>query len=380
MIPKLLSLFTLTEFVFTYLFSSLVIYQVFNVCLPSLKQRKNQLFALCLGLGPISISWLLVMLLLAVPEKTDLFYVLVINVFYFIVCFLLRGELSGLWPSLSKGAWEWLGSLRTDLIALWLMLLVVTLTGLSFLLAVGLPYSENDALEYAMLAKIIYKAHSARMYPIFDGSHFGGFIAPFTHPLGYVGTYIWSYLIQGTADTFGLIKIVAPYYAFCITYLIVSLFSPGNRRFGLLAALLFISTPVFLNGVIRHQIDPLRIYTFFCFFMYLRVLAQETSPKAIIPGGVLLGFCLFSHSFNILALPIFGFIFLFFTKGKALHKLKLICWVSLIGFCFVLVRYSISYFKTGYIIHDGTGVREVPALHFYEVYEVINQIHTLGQK
>ncbi|AHE67617.1 hypothetical protein Loa_02073 [Legionella oakridgensis ATCC 33761 = DSM 21215] len=373
-------IFVLAQLIFTYGISSLVIYQLFCQLLNAQGDSKKRMLAYSLGVGPISISWLTVMLFLAFPGHANWFYMAFINTIFFVPFILLRKQLYD-FPLIIKDVFA---NIRTycsqDKPAFFILMLGLVLIACSFILAIFLPYSENDALEYSMLAKIMYGQHSARMYPILDGTQFGGFIAPFTHPLGYVGIFIWSYLIQGTAQHFGLIKIVSPFYAFCIFTLIIAVLSHANRRLAYLAGLLFIATPLLLNGVIRHQIDALRIYTFFTFFMFLRELPFWEKWQIILPAGLLLGLCLFSHSIGILAIPIFWFIYLFFSREHFFTTCKRLILITFIGLLFVVVRYAISFHAIGYIIHDGTIVRSVPSLHFYEIYELINGIYTNAQK
>lgn len=372
--------FIVLQLIFTYAVCSLTLYQVFCQLLNCSGESKKRMLGYCIGLGPISLSWLLIMLYLAFPGHGNVFYIIIINSLFIIPFLLLRKNLADL-PALVRDSMrDHKQDFLNDKFAYIILLLGLSLVVMSFLLAIFLPYSENDALEYAMLAKVMFNEHSARMYPIVDGSQFGGFIAPFTHPLGYVGTFIWSYLIQGTAEEFGLIKIVAPFYAFCIYLLIINVLSPAGKRFAYLAGLLFIATPLILNGIVRHQIDPLRFYTFFVFFIFLRELTITQKWQIVIPAGIMLGLCLFSHSIGILAIPIFGFIYLFFSREKLSLIIKKITLVILIGFCFVAVRYAISLQTIGYLIHDGSIVRTVPSLHFYEMYELINGIYTNSQK
>lgn len=372
--------FIIFQLIFTYGISSLVIYQVFCRLLQAEGENKRNLLIYSFGLGPVSISWIVTMLFLALPGYSNWVYIGFVNLLYLIPFICFRRYLSSL-PQFAKKAWSQLCiNITREKTAYFILFLGLILVGVGYFLAIFLPYSENDALEYAMLAKIMYSEHSARMYPIMNGAEYGGFIAPFTHPLAYSSLFVWSYLIQGTAEHFGLIKIVAPFYASCIFALIINLLSPTNKKIAFWSALLFISTPLLLNGIIRHQIDPLRLYTFFAFFMFLQELTACKKWKIILPAGFLLGMCLYSHSIGVLAIPIFGFIYLFFSREPIIQRLKKVFFVTLLGLLFVAPRYAINIYTTGYLIHDGTIVRTVPTLHFSEIYEIINEISTNAQK
>lgn len=372
---------TVSLFLFTYIVTPLSLYCFFqNMARLNDNKQKLVLLTSCLGLGPLSVGWILTMQLMFLPGLPKVYYITSIILLYLLPFLSVKLQLKELLSQLNLINSSFTNILKNNKGDLLLFCISLCFILVAFILSIYLPFSENDALEYAYLAKIIANASSVNMYPIFDGTPYNGFIAPFTHPLGYSSLFVWSYWIQGTTESFGLIRIVAPYFATCTYLLILSIGIKEKKSWMILAGFLFIATPLFYSGIFRHQIDPLRIFTFFNFFILIPLLKdRKLSAKSIILGTAL-GMCLFSHSFNILSIPIFIFLYCLLSSDAIKEKLKTLLFTSFVGLLFVLPRYIINIKATGKLISDGTSVRLVPSLHFSEIYELSHHISSFAEK
>lgn len=182
------------------------------------------------------------------------------------------------------------------LISLWLIMLFVN--------SIFIPLLQNDALEYATVGRLLYEARDLSAYPAINPEQStSGFFGPWTHPPLYVSLIYLTQTIQGNADEPGFMRLIAPWFAACATLLIFALGSLVNRMTGLIAALVFLSTPLMFTGADSALVDALPVLGI-C-LVVTAILCVDASPMvrgAIV--GIALALALWTHSQAVLFLPL----------------------------------------------------------------------------
>lgn len=196
----------------------------------------------------------------------------------------------------AKFSWSW------SEVAL-VVLLVACIAGLSFNV-LAFPLTQNDALEYAIVGREIFQAGTLKIYPIVDPVlSVSGFYGPWTHPPLYVVLIYLSSLLQGHADTPGLMRLISPWFLVTATGLVVGMGHLVSLRAGLLAGLIFISTPLIYLGAGSALIDPLPV----CGLALILALLSGLPPEHRLRWawlGLGLGLALWTHSQAILLIPL----------------------------------------------------------------------------
>jgi hypothetical protein len=188
------------------------------------------------------------------------------------------------------------------------MLLVVVLAlqiAWIFYLTLVTPLIGNDPLEYATVAKILYGRRALDTYPLVAPDPQTGVYAPWTHPPLYVALIFLAYVLQGTAELPGLMRVI-PLYCMLATLVLMSRLAlrakPGRRgvRMALLACIVFLATPLLRDMVGTASIDALPILGLTLTFAVACLYAQ--SPLAVRGwlAGIALGLSLWAHSSAIL--------------------------------------------------------------------------------
>lgn len=174
--------------------------------------------------------------------------------------------------------------------------------------SVSTPLLQNDALEYAMVGRILYEARDLGVYPVLDGTiSTSGFYAPWTHPPLYVSLAYAGYIAQGSADTPHVFRLVAPWCLLAATWCTVCLGRRLSESGGILAGVLLISTPMLILGAASAQIDSLALLgLLLAFSVAVSVSGSNLSRGTAI--GAALGVALWSHSqaviFPLLVIPV----------------------------------------------------------------------------
>lgn len=171
-------------------------------------------------------------------------------------------------------------------------------------LAVQLPLTENDALEYGIVGRAIYESGSLSVYPLLNADQsLSGFFGPWTHPPLYTSLIYLTYLLQEDASFAELMKILSPWFTLGAAW---SLYGMGRMRgpaCGLIASLLFLATPLLFLGAQTAAIDALPI-SGMVLIMVGVVGADRSRPLAPVSLGLLAGMAIWTHSQAILYLPI----------------------------------------------------------------------------
>ncbi len=166
------------------------------------------------------------------------------------------------------------------------------------------PLTQNDALEYATVGRIVFDARDLMAYPaIHPETTASGFFGPWTHPPLFVALFYAVYALQGTDIAPGLGRLISPWFAIACTWLLYTLAARLSKASGLFAALVFVSCPLFFLGADSSLIDALPIAGLLLSFA---VLVYGDPNRKLLTGaiaGLPLGFALWTHSQAILFIP-----------------------------------------------------------------------------
>ena len=114
-----------------------------------------------------------------------------------------------------------------------------------FLDVMFFPVTQNDALEYVTVGKILFEQRDIMAYPVLNPlENSAGFYGPWTHPPLYVSLIYLMNIIQGNADSSALLKLIAPLFALGSTLLVYKVGLFTNRKTGLFASIFFLSCPL----------------------------------------------------------------------------------------------------------------------------------------
>ena len=182
--------------------------------------------------------------------------------------------------------------------------LLMAYTTILIVFAVFVPLTQNDALEYAMVGRMLFETRDLFSYPVLNPAAVNsGFYAPWTHPPLYVSIIYIANVIQGHADIPGLMRLISPWCALSATGLVYAIGCMGGRITGLLAAVFFLSTPMFFLGAGSALIDPLPVLGIS--LVLCTVIAIEGAPVICgVVQGLTLGCALWAHSQTVLFIPL----------------------------------------------------------------------------
>ncbi len=162
------------------------------------------------------------------------------------------------------------------------------------------PLIQNDALEYATVARILHDARDLAAYPAIDPqATASGFYGPWTHPPLYVALLYLADLVQGGAESARGLRVISPWFLLAGAGCVFALGSLRSRAVGLVGAMVFISTPILFLGATSALIDPLPVLGMAIAFAAL--VGIDASPwRRGAALGLMLGLALWTHSQAIL--------------------------------------------------------------------------------
>ena len=244
-------------------------------------------------------------------------------------------------------------------LALWVAALLIN--------ALFHPVTANDALEYATVGRILFESRDLASYPAMDPqTTVSGFFGPWTHPPLYVALIYSMAALQGHADSPGLMQLIAPWAALATTRLVFALGSLQNRRCGYFAALILLSTPLFLSSADSALIDALPVLGLTLVIAVAIALepAWRRRPAAI---GLVLGLALWSHSQAVLFVPIaLAAVALQGGMGKWRATAKDIAQIVIVAALIAAWPYLRNMAIFGSPISDNPAVSAMPELNWGE--------------
>ncbi|MCC7483951.1 MAG: hypothetical protein IT529_03085 [Burkholderiales bacterium] len=321
-----------------------------------------RLFWLSFGAGPVLVSWLLVTAMQLAPGLPQLAYVVAVE------AGLVALGLAG-WPARSElrpvaaGVCESVRRLRAwsgieRVTAFLLLAMLAGITGFALLL----PITENDAIQYALVSRMFYERDTLAFYPVVRPDPATGFYAVSSHPLGFMGLYLWSFMAQGSAGQLGLVKLVSPAFVCFSLLALAALHWRRPRLVTLTASLLLLATPVYFIQASLLSIDSFRIYLLVAAAGWTLETAERGAarPRLKWVAGIFCGLSMFSHSINlVLTIPLLGAAYLVVAGGPVFERLRV---ASLIGVTAIVVggeRILSNFLQFGMPIYDFLPVYEL---------------------
>jgi hypothetical protein len=243
------------------------------------------------------------------------------------------------------------------------------------------PLMQNDALEYATAARILFDARDLAAYPALQPTqHASGFYGPWTHPPLYVALLALGYALQGGSESTLLMRLVAPWAlagaAACVAAL-ARWANPARPSAGALAALLLVSTPMLYLGAASALIDALPVLGLALALAALAGLTGAWWQRAL-GLGVTLGLALWTHSQAVLV-PLLLVPLLVFTEptggrlrwgARLLHALRVGGPALLVAFAVGGAPYWRNVALFGSPISDNPIVFALPSLDWPGYFQV----------
>ncbi len=259
------------------------------------------------------------------------------------------------------------------------MLLLLALFACTLLLnAVRLPLTQTDSLEYATVGRILYESRTLASYPaIHPEQSVSGFYGAWTHPPLYVSLIYAANLLQGHADTPGLMRLIAPWCALLATFLAFAVGSLIDRRTGLASALLFLATPLLLIGAEAALIDPLPVLGISLAFSSLFFFTGSPRRQGTIQGTTL-GLALWTHSqailFPILLIAALGMHY-GWRRWKSLtaQLLPFLAVALLVG----IWPYMRNYITLGTPVSDSPAIFTLASLYWDDFFRIGRGVDSL---
>lgn len=248
--------------------------------------------AMAFGLGPFLTGLVTVAVLWVLPGAAHALHVTIV------VALLTVCAIPG-WRALFERRKRLKPPTTAREILLWVLLVgfVVTL----FIGAITTArMTQNDALEYATVGRILYETGDLRAYPVLDAAISStGFYAPWTHPPLYVALSYLTYALDGNANDTTLFRLIAPWCLVAAAFCVFAIGERTSRSTGLLAALICISTPMLYLGANSAQIDSLAVLGFVLAFGTFTSLDGGIGARGV-ASGLMLGIAMWAHSQAIL--------------------------------------------------------------------------------
>jgi 4-amino-4-deoxy-L-arabinose transferase-like glycosyltransferase len=241
------------------------------------------------------------------------------------------------------------------ILAMWAVMLIID--------ALFLPLMQNDALEYALVGRLLFEQRDLLAYPALNpmmGT--SGFYGPWTHPPLYPSLIYITSVFQGHADTPGLMRLISPWCALAATAVVYSMGCLANRLTGLLSALIFLSTPLLFLGAGSALIDPLPILGM-TLVLCTATLVEGSPVRQGTAQGSILGIALWTHSQAVLLVPLatVGIVIYAGWRGKRtlIQQIPVLLCVSGLVAAWPYCR-NLALF--GSLISDNPAVFALPAL------------------
>jgi hypothetical protein len=233
------------------------------------------------------------------------------------------------------------------------------------ILQLGRPVYESDALNYFNIATVLYEKKSLSSYPLLLPEP-DGMYDPSAHPLGYLGTLVWSFMLAG-APVPGAAKLSI---LIATAATLVGLWS-AMWRLGaivvLAGMLVLITTPGYVAQVLGAGADAHRL-ALLLFTVVTLVLATEYHGKrAWVVSGAAAGLALSSHSEMALLVPIAIVATVGVLSNAPLwERAKMITLVASVAFIVGGERYALNFFQFGTPLYNDAPLFElVPELDYH---------------
>ncbi|MBO6570718.1 MAG: hypothetical protein JJ960_18365 [Kordiimonadaceae bacterium] len=229
--------------------------------------------------------------------------------------------------------------------------------GALILCAVLLPITQNDALEYATVGRILYNTQSLASYPPINPSETdSGFFGPWTHPPLYVLSIYYTFLLQAGSHHLDFMTLIAPWFAICGVKLVFAIGLLESRKIAYISAAVFASTPLFFLGAAGGLIDALPILGLALLLASI-IGIDAREPKRAIISGAALGLALWTHSQAVLFVGLYvAVVFSYWGCTRIVQATK----ESLVAVAVALILAGWPYLNN--VITFGSVISDSPAV------------------
>lgn len=207
---------------------------------------------------------------------------------------------------------------------------VMIATGL-LLVLLALPLIENDALEYAAVARFLALEGNLQRYPLVMADPASGLYAPSIHPPLFHLALVWGQAWFGE-NIFMAQRLIALWSAVGVTCVVGVMALRESRVAAVCAMLLLTATPFWLSSVAGYGIDAMRIALFTAAVASVLVVVEVVDLRRATSVGLVNALAMWTHGIGILA-PAFAAVSLalFLLPARQWRPLLAFGLVALLG-------------------------------------------------
>jgi hypothetical protein len=242
--------------------------------------------------------------------------------------------------------------------------MVISAVVIIAILQLGRPIYESDALNYFKIATILYESKSLSSYPlVFPQSD--GMYDPSAHPLGYLGTLIWSFMLAGAAVPGTAKPSVLMATAATLMGLAVAL-KPRGPIALTSAMLILITTPGYVFQVLATGIDGQRLALLLFTVIALAIVLQHQGWRSWVVAGIVSGLALNSHSQMALLVPTAIVATIAVSGALVRDRLASIIIIGSVAFFVGGERYVLNFIQFGTPLYNDAALFELlPELDYH---------------
>lgn len=326
----------------TFVFAAVCACLIFRCIAGPLPNRgaRIRLAVLSLGLGPLLLSYVLTAWLTVFPGGSRILVILgVLGLLGLsaVLAHVLQQRSESVWSDIRMSLVHLVNARRLNPVSLTGILVLLFILGTILVVTIVVPLSDNDALEYAGSAKLVFEEMSARHYPFVELTGNDDYYGPWSHPMGYVALQTWGFLLQGDAEHGLVIRFITPWFAFCTALAIMHALGGIRRTLSAWGGVLLLATPAYLFTTMQSHIDQIRIFSLLAAVLCVPLLCRNPDWRRVVGLGCVAGSGLFAHSLGILGLLLIAaLVFLalrkaFWTRVATASSVTLIA-VALVGY------------------------------------------------
>ena len=237
------------------------------------------------------------------------------------------------------------------------------------------PFTQNDALEYALMARILFDERSLAALPVLDptANAYGAYL-PWTHPPLYPALLYLGHAALGSADTIGLGRWVAPWF---LVAAVAFTFASGlwtSLRTALVASLLLFTAPLLFLGTSAGLIDALPVSASAMLLAVACWGGGSLTRRAVVAGAAL-GVSLYTHSQAVLFVPLFAAVFAWrWGLHAPLRRLRDLGIAGLVMLLVAAWPYLRNLATLGVVVGDNPAVFQIAAQAWGDYFTIMRGI------
>lgn len=237
------------------------------------------------------------------------------------------------------------------------------------------PFTQNDALEYALMARVLFDERSLAVLPLLDpvANAYGAYL-PWTHPPLYPALLYLGHATLNSADTIGVGRWVAPWFLVAAA---AFTFASGlwiGARTALVASLLLVTAPLLFLGTSGGLIDALPVSGSALLLAAACWIGGSSTRRSVVAGAAV-GLSLYTHSEAVLFVPLFGAVF---AWRWGLHAPLRRAWelgaAALVTLLVAAWPYLRNVATLGVVVGDNPPVFQIPAQAWADYFTIMRGI------